>query len=389
VAKTGLAEVLRDFCLDPSKELGKLRPWYFYELPECLAEFRADWIAARKAGTVVTEIGKRVYETLDYAWQGRCLVLIDGRVRTGKTFAAKAWCEAQAGRARCVEVPPGSGDIHLMRVVAESLGVSRNIKARANELRDRIEYVLRTGMIMLILDEAHRLWPERSYRDALPFRVNWVMSLVNSGVPIGLITGQQFFEAQKRTEHRTGWCSEQFTGRLAHYEKLPDFLSGADLEAVARQLLPEGEARAISALADYSQGSMRSIAGIETCVRRARFLAAKAGRDTATTADIKEAIRGSVVPSDSALAAALEDKPKVARGGATRLAPKAAPSRIRTVCSVPAGRLRTGGGEPEMGGHRPLQITETSPVSDRRLAGDLATGAGEKRKDEDVCLTIG
>jgi histone H3/H4 len=89
---------------------------------------------------------------------------------------------------------------------------------------------------------------------------------------------------------------------IAHYQKLPDSLNEHDLKAVARSLLPEGDRKSIETLVAYAQASAKYLAGIETVVRRARFLAAKENRSAVSFADIKLAIQENVIPSDSALA---------------------------------------------------------------------------------------
>ena len=57
----------------------------------------------------------------------------------------------------------------------------------------------------------------------------------------------------------------------------------------------------------------RSMAGIETAVRRARYLAKKDNRERVERADIKRAIQEAVIPSDSALTSALAAPLKCAR----------------------------------------------------------------------------
>src|SRR5262249_44674909 len=149
-----------------------------------------------------------------YTLQSRCLTLINGLARTGKTFAARAWCDLHPGRARFAQVPASTDDIGFFRSIARSLGVSINLNSKAQELRNRIEQVLQTGDLLLCLDEAHYLWPHSNYRDALPNRLNWIMTaLVNHDVPVCLVTTPQFLADQKRIERKTGWTSEQFVGR--------------------------------------------------------------------------------------------------------------------------------------------------------------------------------
>jgi hypothetical protein len=76
-------------CLDPG--FGFDDCWYLPDLRGALRDYLTAIKGELRAKIVVTEIGKRVYETLDYALDERCMVLIQGLARTGKTFATKAW----------------------------------------------------------------------------------------------------------------------------------------------------------------------------------------------------------------------------------------------------------------------------------------------------------
>jgi hypothetical protein len=313
-AKSDLEKFLAELCLDPATEIKNAAPWYFPKLIESLDEYLSQWIEIRNAGRVVTELGSKVYDTLDYCLESNCMALIDGLARTGKSFSAKAWCDLHPGQARYVQVPSSSDDIGFFRAIAKSLGVSINLNSKAQQLRDRVEEVLQQGDLMLVMDEAHYLWPQSNYREALPARVNWLMTaLVNHNVAVALITTPQFIRTQKRIEQRTSWTSEQFIGRIGHYEKLPDSLSPKDLSRVAESLLPEGDSKSVELLTVYAQSSAKYLAGIEAVVRRSKYLAHKQGRQRVTGADIKAAIKESVIPSDSALAQALQTSTPGAR----------------------------------------------------------------------------
>jgi hypothetical protein len=296
-----LEQFLKDLCLDPKQKVTG-GPWWFPGLIESLFEFQREFALDEQESFVSTALGKLVYETLDYSLHGKCLTLIDGRARTGKTFAAKKWIAQHPGKARFVEIKPGGGNILFFRAIAKALGLSANLNHKAHELRDRIEYVLGSGNLMLVFDEAQHAWPDSMNREALPFRVSWLMSMVNAGVPISLIVTNQFFHAQKRVERRSGWTSEQFIGRIAFYQPLPESLSQAELAAIVKTLLPEADANAIGLLADTAMGSRRYLAGIEYTVKRARYLVSKAGREKILFSDLKRAISEGVIPSDKHLA---------------------------------------------------------------------------------------
>jgi hypothetical protein len=313
-AEGKLEGLLAELCLNPATAPATCAPWYFPTLIDSLRELKKSRCETSRAAMVVTELGRQVFKELDYAMHSRCLVVIDGLPRTGKTFATKAWCELHPGQARYVQVPSSNDDIGFFAAIARSVGVSVNQNSKAQQLRDRVEEVLQGGDLILVMDEAHYLFPQGCYREALPSRVNWIMTaLVNYGVPVALVTTPQFMKAQKVVEKRTHWTSEQFTGRIGHYQKLPDSLSEADLKAVARFYFPDGDARSVETLATYARASMGYLAGIETVVRRARYLAQEESRSRITFADIKQTMQQSIFPSDSALAGALAEPAKKSR----------------------------------------------------------------------------
>jgi hypothetical protein len=339
-AETEFESDLKKLCLDPAIGFnGKttFAPWYFPNALEALRHYQTEWIADHQSGVVVTEIGQKVCETLDFTAQSQCMTVLDGLARIGKSFAARTWCEQHPGQARYVEVPTGNDDVGFFRAIARGIGLGNFQQYKAVEIRERVESVLLTGDLILCLDEAHRLWPEVNIRYGFPKRINWVMSMANQSVPICLVGTPQFIERQKATE-LSGWNSAQFIGRIGHYEKLPDSLAEGDLMKVAESLLPEGDARAIEILVRYAQGSAKYLAGIECAVRRARYLAGRAGRKEVINADIKIAIQGSVIPSDSALAAALTQP---AKGGRKRhLSPVEMPVEA---APIPQASHRRGG----------------------------------------------
>lgn len=350
----GLEQVLSGLCLDPAVEVESCSPWYFPNLIDTLREYQASWVAERQAGHITTSLGRLVHQALDYAGSARRLVLVDGMARTGKTFAVKDWCDRQPGQARYIQVPSSNDDMGFFRAIAKALGVSINQNSKAQQLRDRVEDVAQRGHLTMVFDEAHYLWPQSNYREALPSRINWIMTaLVNHNVPVALITTPQFMRHQKALERKTCWTGEQFTGRIGHYEKLPDTLPKEDLTAVSKSLLPEGCAKSIELLAAYAQASAKYLAGIDAVVRRARFLASNEGRQDVLFDDLKSAIQGSVIPSDAALSEALAETRQPKRSRAIAPAPQAA----RAIDAEPAP-IRRNSEMPAPATNRNLPVTE-------------------------------
>ncbi len=306
---------LEELCLNPALPVADCHPWFFQDLIASLWEYLDSRAGSLHRTAVVTEIGTIIYDSLDYVAQSKCLVLIEGAARTGKTFAAKQYVAERPGRARYVQVPSTNDDIGFFRAIAKALGVSCGRSWKAVQLRQRIEDVLQTGDLILVMDEAHFCFPVSDCRHSLPGRVNWVLTaLVNQGVGVAFFSTPQFTASQEAVKKRTHWASEQLIGRITHYERLPEILPKKDLAKVARSLLPEGDSDSIQALAKYANTSAKYLAGIESAVRRARYLAQKDGREKVTASDIQCAIRQGVIPSDTALAQALAEAQAKGRG---------------------------------------------------------------------------
>lgn len=309
-ANDDLERHLLSLCLDPSKPVADGAPWYFPTLVSTLREFQVEWIAARQP-EVVTTIGERIGEALEYAVARRKLVIIDGQTRTGKSHATTTWCKLNPGSVRYVPLSSSNDDISFFREIALALGVSVNLNSKAQELRCRIEETLRAGDLAIVFDEAHYLWPQRHYHNTTPARINWVMTaLVNRNIAVALVTTPQFFRSLTAIEKTTHWTSDQFKGRIGRYIKLPDVLSDnkdeemEQLEEVGRVMLPGVSAASIRAAACYAKASGKYLGALEAIADTAKYFCESDGREKPEFKDVERAIRESVTPSDEALNAA-------------------------------------------------------------------------------------
>lgn len=345
-ACAGLADHLREACLNPELPIANGSPWYFPTLETRLRELmQAEAAAVRERGAP-TSIGNLVDETLSYALDQRCMVVIEGKGRIGKSFACKRWCDTRPGKARFVSVPSCTDGIAFYRAIAKALGVSNALSLKGSQIRDRVEATLLTGDLMLVFDEGWALFPQRGRpREAMPVRLSWIMTVLqNNNVPVAICSTPQFMRSQRAYTAATQWSSEQFIGRIAHFEKLPESVPQADLEAVARKLLPEADARCIAGLVSYATVTDKGLAAIEFTEKRARYLAGKAGRCSPTTEDVVQAIQQSGLPSESALAQALGLRK--AQPSPTPLAPDCTASAraiqtVRTASSKPHRKAMT------------------------------------------------
>jgi hypothetical protein len=302
-AWSGLEKWLTELCLNPETSL-ECGPWYFPTLIETLHGDLNSLAQMENASDVVTSLGQKVCDALDYTAYGRGLTLMEGMARTGKSHAARTWCERHPGRARFIEVPPGNDETAFFHALARGLGLGNFLSYKTTQIREKVESVILTANLMLVLDEAQRLWPQMNLRYGFPYRIVWIMKWANAGVPIAMVSTPQFIQTQKAVE-KCGWNSAQLTGRISHYELLPAELTAEDLIAVAKSFLPEIEAQVLRKLAIYARSSARYLAAIHSISNRARYLAMKAGRNAATADDVRRAMQESVIPADTKLQSAL------------------------------------------------------------------------------------
>lgn len=311
---------LRRLCLDPAFKLQDSSPWHFAGMVEALRDYFAQWVERRGEGLVVTSVGKRIEEAMEIARTSRRIGLCEGLARTGKTFAAKAWCELHPGCARFIECPPGIDETSFFRALARGLGIGNFSQYKAIEIRERVESVLLSGDLLICLDEAWRLWHTQTERRrfVVSKRVEWVRYMSDQGVHFLLLSTPQFLAELKAKEGTAKFNTAQLQGRL-RYHALPNELSFQELVDVAAVHLPEANSKTLRAVADYARTSARYLSAVETIAEDARRIASNAGRDCATEDDVRRAMEDGVIPSDTNLVRALNSKPEPA-GRQRRLA---------------------------------------------------------------------
>jgi len=292
---------LASVCLDPA-ENQELK----HILPE-IQRLMTDYTRKRSEGVAITQIGSTINDALDYCSAQKCLVMISGRPRMGKTFAARQWVETHPGRARYCEVPSSADDITFFMELARAMGITIESTVKRIKLQPRIEAALRTGDLTLILDESANLWPSQNHRPpSRPGRVSWVMQMINSGVPIALLVTPNFFAGQQDYLEKSRWNDAQFYGRIERFIQLPETMPASELEKVARAWLPKGDRRSIEVLADAASLSQKYLSTIEHTVKLALHFAKQAGRERPEWQDIHRALYSGVQPGDKNLATALK-----------------------------------------------------------------------------------
>ncbi len=336
LTERALTALFIDLCINPkvglqfSDEPG-LRP-DITPIADAVREFQDCYEGRVTSEFIFTTIGCEIFETLDHALATGKMVVIEGESGSGKTTAVEAWCAAHQGQARFIALSGINHKTGLFRKLANAIGLSA-AKSKAIDMQVRVEDFFRRTRLMLVIDEAHYLWPQYQRSYTSPELIDWVnTALVNHNVPVALICTDQFAKLKTRVEKQTGWTSQQLEHRVRRYKKLPSTRCRQDLEAAAARLLSLTwnlqEQKLITIGADPHPDLIRVVVGYAlTCkmrlpavaktVEEARYQARKAGRSHVIATDIRTAILEYQIPSDQALQNAFQSadpfiKPTVA-----------------------------------------------------------------------------
>ncbi len=294
-----LHERLVRFCLDPNEDIAK-GVWYFEDLLGALTTLRTSSIAAARARLADTDITRKIIDALDFWYargrtnnpDDRCgIVIIEGVAGIGRSYTTKVWRDEHAGMVRYLEVPSSSDDRSFYVSIARQLGVACGASYKAQQIKVRIEEVLLTSELRLVLDEAQYLWGQAMRPRKTPDRLLWIKSVFDAGTPVALIAHTDFSKWQKLFVDRTLWTDEQFERRLNRHVFLPTEHSKEDMLKIARARFPAGDSRSWKLLAAYSLGTEKKQAsGVKEALQSARYRAEKAGRAEPTFADIEAAL---------------------------------------------------------------------------------------------------
>ncbi|MEO6002235.1 MAG: ATP-binding protein [Opitutus sp.] len=262
---SGLAKELKVALVDPASPSLRSGLACFAEMWEALNNYRREEISAAVGKIVPTAVTRQLNDELDFALETRSFVLIEGREGIGKTEGARSWCAQHVGQAVYVRLEAGSDETTLFRSISRALGTACSYQRKAVEMRARIQDALQPGHLLLVLDEAHFLWPQwgRAER-SVPKRMDWLRTaLVDFGVPVALISTPQYFSEQCERHRKAGWNANQVQRRIVRTTVLPETVSNEDAVSVGRSYFPEVSLRllklaASAALLDVSRLTMFS-----------------------------------------------------------------------------------------------------------------------------------
>jgi AAA domain len=326
-------------CCDPRTDLEQLErdgdhpaAGYLVNLWPMLSHYKAE-AELLPAGSVLTSIGGQVNAALDHALATRRMVIVEGHAGSGKTHAAEQWAARNAGRARFVSLSGITQRTSFFQKLAAVVGLSVEGR-KAAWCQAWIEDFFAKTKLMLVIDEAHYLWPQTRRCEGAPELVNWInTALVNQGVPVALICTDQFIRLKRNVEKQSGWTSEQLAHRVKRYTKLPERPTEDDLRAVAAFQLAmqwsaeagvwqpgdaEAPARSVDLVVAYALLSGLPMATVRDVTDEARALAREAGRTRLIFGDVKRALIDFQIPSDEAMRAAFPPAARVEPKGRTK-----------------------------------------------------------------------
>src|SRR6266446_3226258 len=232
------ADFLERLCIDPaidieeiaSKKMSPNAP-YLRDPIGSLIECRKRRNAALLGRTAVTLNGSDIHKWLDRALATRRMTVIEGPSGSGKTHAVELWCRLHLGEARFVSLSGITHRTGLFQKIGTALGLAICQHA-SSKLQAKVEAHLATTKLMLVIDEAHYLWPAHKRNQSPPELIDWIDTVVNMGVPVALICTDQFAKLKSQVEKQTGWTSDQFIHRTPWKETIDGRPTKEDLRRV-------------------------------------------------------------------------------------------------------------------------------------------------------------
>jgi len=327
-------QFLERLCIDPAidvKEIGtnKFSPDapYFRDPIGSIVDYRKKHSAALLARTAVTSIGSEIHRWLDRALSTRRIIVIEGPSGSGKSNAAELWCSRHLGEARFVTLSGITHRTGLFQKIGAALGLAICQHA-SSKLQAKVEAHLASTKLMLVIDEAHFLWPQHKRTHSAPELIDWIDTVVNMGVPIALICTDQFAKLKSHVEKQTSWTADQFIHRTGWKETIEKRPTKHDLLEVTRTLLSyrwseeneewifDAECRpdpaSVKVVALYAENNHLPLPSIRNTVDGARVLAREREGSVVNARDLKQALE-SRQRSDVAIRAAFGGRSKPSR----------------------------------------------------------------------------
>jgi hypothetical protein len=241
------------------------------------------------------------------------------------------------GEARYVSLSGITHRTGFFRKLGSALGLGVCQQSSA-KLQARVEAHLERAGLLLIIDEAHYLWPQHKRAHSAPELIDWVdTELVNNGVPVVLLCTDQFAKKKAQVEKNTGWNSDQMMHRTWVYKTLPQRPSENDLRSVGKLLLSHRfdrendawfydeetricpPAKGVELATLYAVSNLLPLGSLRSLVDHARNIAVGDGREVVGLRDIHQAKQEQHI-SDVAIRTAYSQRSRLPAPAARHLA---------------------------------------------------------------------
>lgn len=328
------------FCTNGSTNL-----WWYRDFIGALLEYKAEREKLLKSQFALTSVGRKVWEALDYALKTKRMVLLDGLEGRGKTEAARAWVQFHLGEARFVSLKGIANKTSAFREIARALGIETGYSLTPAQIQSRIEDMLQRFKLMLVIDEAHFCFNQSTRFHARPEMVDWIdTALANQGVPVGLVSTPQFINCMTVAADKAGWNYRQFRRRMKYFA-LPNKNSEADIERVARHVLPDATDSAIDEVVSYAIISKRDLSAIGDVVDELKVMLDCDTLAKVTHEQVRRAIDERLMPSDDAFIKAVESARGKAGKGKANSRRSSTPEPIFSAGAESDSSEENGGGQ--------------------------------------------
>jgi len=272
---------------------------YFRDIIGALFKYKAAHEAKARENFQLTAIGKKIWETLDFALASRGMVLLDGLEGRGKTEAVKAWCAGHLGTTRFVSLKGITSKTTAFREIARSLGIASSYTRTAPEMQTRIEDVLKRSKLLLVIDEAHFAFSQSRRMSSRPELIDWIdTAIVNRGVGLALVTTPQFIVCMTRAADQVEWNYRQFRRRVKRWVELPKTNTEADIKAVVQKVFKNAGAQMVSLIVGYALLSKRDLSAVGDVADEVRAMLGSDDLSKATLRQVHRAIHEYLLPSD-------------------------------------------------------------------------------------------
>lgn len=227
--------------------------------PDCedidIFRSKVEALRARFEATLPTLVETKVKHEVDRAM--RCaarktkMVEIIGKTRMGKSDCARQFWLRNLDRCLWFECPEDSTTRGFFYTLADRLGIGISTAKKTGLLREQCRACFGPGGVeILIVDEAHRLWPADVR--CKPERIEFLRAAYadGTGTSVVIIGTPQHTESLNGSLESAGrWSPGQYLGRIVPYH-LDDTMSITDLAAIAAHYAPGASKAVIDALVE-------------------------------------------------------------------------------------------------------------------------------------------